>query len=180
VDEAANERACLPLDDLLLPGREDDRALVLAARPDLRNQARPVLRVRPDLDTSGALDDADAIREHPTDHLYGLSDQIGISAVLEDAHAPHPAPGGTDRPITEIEPEHVRVGRLVQLSRAAGLAVLDLGSAERHEQRLSAAGGIRTRKPLLAMWFEHIAFAWFRHRRGVPEGYWPRIVTLSR
>jgi hypothetical protein len=48
VDQPAHELPRVGVDDLALPWRQDDRALVLASAPHLREEVRPVLRPRCD------------------------------------------------------------------------------------------------------------------------------------
>src|SRR5439155_22805776 len=82
VDEAAHELARKVLDDLRLPRRELDLALVLPSSAVLGEQQRPELRIAADFDATGrqALN-ADAIPRHHGLHGGGaLGDDARIAA----------------------------------------------------------------------------------------------------
>jgi hypothetical protein len=114
VDEPADEFPRMSVDDFLLPGFEDDRALVLLAGAVLGEEAGPVLAVSDDRDLPDCLD--------PVRLLAGVNGFDGGSASFDEAW---PSDGacdaenvarshaGADAAVTEVEPQEVTVGRRV-------------------------------------------------------------------
>jgi hypothetical protein len=114
VDEPADEFPRMNADDFLLPGFEDDRALVLLAGAVLGEEAGPVLAVSDDRDLPDCLD--------PVRLLAGVNGFDGGSASFDEAW---PSDGacdaenvarshaGADAAVTEVEPQEVTVGRRV-------------------------------------------------------------------
>ena len=107
MDESAEKRLSLPLDDLLLPFRKRDLTEVLAPRTVLRNEAWPMLRVDRDLETSrlSSLQPVCPLpREEGFERRTALIDDPWVAAVHEDSEAPNVVPTGRGKvPVAEVK-----------------------------------------------------------------------------
>lgn len=129
VDEAAQKRLGVALEEVPLPVHEDDGPLVLASRSVLRKQARPTSRVRRELDVrvlgavreaTGACPAADlVVRTKRSDRRLAGVDDARVAGVEPDAEPEDAARVGGDAAIPEVEAERVHV-----LGREGGEVVL--------------------------------------------------------
>jgi hypothetical protein len=122
VDEAAEQILWVRMRDVALPSRESDRAMVLPARPMLREQSEPMLPIGRDVDHAFIA---------PTAHPGYPAGCEGANCVATFGHDPRvtaveredelPGPGvAADPTIPEVEAEEVRI-RLRRLARGESL-----------------------------------------------------------
>lgn len=98
--------------DLALPVDELDRAIVLPAGPVLREHARPVLGVRPELDAAFALYSRDPARHDRFHRSDTRGVDLEVPLVEHDAQLEHSCLRGlADASVAEIETEEIGVGR---------------------------------------------------------------------
>lgn len=105
----------MPLNHRALPGLEHDRALVLASRPVLGQQAGPVL-------PGHRADDAPlhqacmwtTARPDLSHQFEDVTVQLHVAGVVVDVEVPHLTPTRRDVSITEIPAKQLDVGPLVQ------------------------------------------------------------------
>ena len=95
--------------DSLLPGPKHNWAHVLRTRRVLWKQARPVLGVRIHADATGARYPPDFVGKNAAHSRLALLDDGGISHIQGDPQTIEIAAMRRQPPITEIEPEKVRI-----------------------------------------------------------------------
>ena len=109
------------VDELLLPVGEDDRAQVLAPRPVLREQARPVHPVALAVAASWSANAADPIAAHTGKATVDLAGNLRVGAGTRDSGAP--ALGRRDEvAVAEVLAEQIGVVGGERSIKIAGLA----------------------------------------------------------
>ncbi|MBV9042488.1 MAG: hypothetical protein JOZ68_15905 [Acidimicrobiia bacterium] len=89
--------------DVLLPGRESDRTFMLSAGAVLREEARPVLRIRRHKHDALSLAEVDTVaRQDELDCRFALSDNRWIRVAARDHEAIHAAGMRGDVAVTQV------------------------------------------------------------------------------
>jgi hypothetical protein len=134
MNESAHQQLRLLGADLVLPVGESDAALVLWTRPVLREEARPVLRARVDLDASvpSALNRCTAGRHHLGHRRLARADDHRVPVVERDTQAVDVARVARDAAVPQIEAQQVgvRAGERGEVVRVDG-EVLGVSSLRR-------------------------------------------------
>src|SRR5713226_626308 len=112
MDQATQEPPGLGGRNLLLPRCQLDRSKVLHTGTVLREQARPVLPVRVDLDAAGPGDNTGSRpvgAAHFTDDLLALPDYVGVPLVEGDAQLEDRPPALGQAAVAEVHAEQIGV-----------------------------------------------------------------------
>ena len=150
VDEPAEQQLGRAIAEVALPIRQGDEAGVLAPRPVLGKEARPVLRERVDLDAravSAELDRRAAGRHHLGQRRLAVADDHRVAPIESDPEPKHVARVSRDVAVPEIEAQQVGV---CARQRAEVVAMSgDRGFAEPGAEEISSApvANGRTRNP---------------------------------
>src|SRR3954471_19232101 len=108
VDQAAEKRSRMVVDDLPLPILECDRAGVFSAGTVLREETGPVFGVTLDLGAADALDGRHLRHgKHRAQGGLHLRPDAWPRVGAEDREAVHVAPAGSDVAVAQVLPEQV-------------------------------------------------------------------------
>jgi hypothetical protein len=114
VQQPPDQRAWVEVDQFLLPGDQLDPPFVLAPGSMLREQARPVLGEGVDLQAAlvrlpGPTDLVGLVGKYLRHRTFALPDQPWVPLRADDAELVDVAWPGGEAPISEVEPEEIRI-----------------------------------------------------------------------
>lgn len=113
MNQAADQRAGILVDEILLPAGKDDASGVLHAGSMLWKETRQRAGITPNLHavvTPLGLPDVDAVSGHDGSHrIRALADDAGIAHVQVDAKPVHAFRGCVDVPVAEVHAEQVDI-----------------------------------------------------------------------